>query len=366
MGFFSHFFKNQISSEKLDILEKENEADIDARIFSHRALEAQDSKNYLGAIENFTKAIVAKPTDHNLYLMRGIAYKRTGNDTEAEKDLKKTIGLEPKSFLGAYHLGMIYCEKKDFERAIDLLKVSFHNYPQDKTHGSYFLSDRFYFIDKKHIAGNLGNLMVQAKRFDEAFRYLDEAIKLDPQYHNPYHVKGMALALLGKIDEGIPYIIKSGELGNPKAEESLEMLNQLSQQESQEAYYEAEDLELDFKVQTSHYVIFENGNDVSKKHEKLTQIIEVETNKNKKRSYIVKVYKSYDGGETTSLISSIEMDLVNSSIVTIELRRYQNNDIGEKLADYGLTILHNEGIVKELTLQIYKKGIEIYYLPSSS
>jgi tetratricopeptide (TPR) repeat protein len=94
-----------------------------------------ETNYYLGAnksaeaIANLTQAINAKPTDANLYLVRGNAYDNLANPKEAngkdlpkpkdyeeklklaESDYKKAIELNPKYFDALYNLGVMYNNK---------------------------------------------------------------------------------------------------------------------------------------------------------------------------------------------------------------------------------------------------------------
>jgi tetratricopeptide (TPR) repeat protein len=80
------------------------------------------------------------------------------------------------------------------------------------------------FVAKKLIAGNLGNFLSQVKRYEESFMYLDEAIKLDPNYPNPYLAKGLTLAQVGRVKEGISYLEKAEKLGIAQATMIIQML----------------------------------------------------------------------------------------------------------------------------------------------
>ena len=57
--------------------------------------------------------------------------------------------------------------------------------------------------------------------------YLDEAIKIDPNYPNAVLTMGLALAQSGKPKEGIPFIEKAGKLGVAQAPMILQMLKNM-------------------------------------------------------------------------------------------------------------------------------------------
>ena len=228
MGLFDDLFKKKGFPEKMNFLGKEYEVNPDALVFSQRGLDNYQIKNYPAAIADFTKAINAQPGNQNFYTMRGTTYEDMGNDTEAAKDFSKTLEIYPTDFMAAYRLGMVYFRKKDFENAVKWLKVAHKNSPEGDLSHLGIGNNNMMFVHKKIIAHNLGNFLTQLKRYDEGFQYLDEAIRLDPNYSNPHMTKGLVLFQIGKQQEAIVCLKKAAELGDPKAPEVLQMLNQVS------------------------------------------------------------------------------------------------------------------------------------------
>jgi tetratricopeptide (TPR) repeat protein len=227
MGLFDGLFKKKENSEKMNFLGKDYEINPEALGFSQQGLDKYQVKDYIGAIAAFTKAINAQPTNKNFYTMRGTAFEDIGKDIEAEKDFRKTLELLPTDSVAAYRLGMVYFRKKDFENAVKWLKIAYSNSTDLGLKHLGISENNIFFVHKKIIAGNLGNFLIQLKRYEESFKYLDEAIKLDPNYANPYMNKGLALVQSGKQDDGLKYIKKASELGDPKAPAVLQMLNGL-------------------------------------------------------------------------------------------------------------------------------------------
>jgi tetratricopeptide (TPR) repeat protein len=80
------------------------------------------------------------------------------------------------------------------------------------------------FVSKKVIACSLGDFLTQLQKFEEGFRYLDKAIELDSSYPNPYMTKGLGLAQIGRVDEGIKFLEKAKYLGILQAESIINML----------------------------------------------------------------------------------------------------------------------------------------------
>ena len=227
MGLFDEVFKKRGIPEKMNFLGQDYEVNLDAMVFSQKGLVKYQVKDFSGAVALFTKAIIAQPTNQNFYTMRGTAYEDMGNDIEAEKDFRKTLDIHPNDFVAAYRLGMVFFRKKDFENAIKWLKLSYDNAPGNDLEHIGLGKNNILFVAKKLIAGNLGNFLTQVKKYDEGFVYLDAAIKLDPNYPNPYMAKGLALAQTGKVKEGISYLEKAEKLGVGQASMIIQMLKNM-------------------------------------------------------------------------------------------------------------------------------------------
>ena len=227
MGLFDNFFGKTNEPKKTKILGKEYEINPEAMAQSQIGIDKYQLKDYSGAVAAFTEAINAQPRNQNFYTMRGTAYEDMGNDIEAEKDFRKTLDILPNDFVAAYRLGMVFFRKKDFENAIKWLKLSYDNAPGNDLEHIGLGKNNILFVAKKLIAGNLGNFLTQVKKYDEGFVYLDAAIKLDPNYPNPYMAKGLALAQTGKVKEGISYLEKAEKLGVGQASMIIQMLKNM-------------------------------------------------------------------------------------------------------------------------------------------
>lgn len=358
MGFFDDLFKKKGIPEKMNILGKEYEVNPDAMVFSQRGLDNYQRQNYPAAISDFTKAINAQPNNQNFYTMRGTAYEDMGNDVEAAKDFAKTLEIHPTDFVASYRLGMVYFRKKDFENAVKWLKVSYANAPDgDLTHVGIG-NNNIMFVHKKIITGNLGNFLVQLKRFEEGFRYLDEAIKIDPNYHNPYMVKGMAYAQMGKPKEGIPYLKKAAQLGNQQAAGAIPLLEQLAAEQGNSTQGE---LELDFVFHSSDHLRYENGRHVSGPHGGAPRAVKVEANINGNEGYTVTMFNT-DGGQAVVQMAPKQMKLQQMDNEKIVLKGYGRDAYGASFADYGLTIYHDDGNIEKCVLHMFDRGVDIEYL----
>lgn len=222
----------------MNILGEEYETNSEAMKQSRIGLEKYQIQDYKGSIEAFTNAINSHPQNQNFYTFRGTAYEDMGNDFGAEKDFRKALELNPTNFVAAYRLGMVCFRKKDLANSIKWLVVSHENSPEFNLDHLGLGKNNILHVDRKLIAGNLGNFLTQVKRYDEGLKYLDEAIKIDPNYPNPYMAKGSALVQIGRIGEAIRCFESAKLLGMPKAQKILDMLRDNKSGDDSLAFYE--------------------------------------------------------------------------------------------------------------------------------
>lgn len=362
MGLFDNLFGKKNDSSKLNISGKEYDLNPEALAYSQIGMEKYQQKDYNGSIEAFNRSIKLTPNNQVLYTMRGTAYEDMGNDIEAEKDFNKTLELLPTDSVAAYRLGMVFYRKKDFETAIKWLKVSFDNATEYDLEHMGIGKNNILFVAKKVIAGNLGNFLTQLKRYDEGFKYLDEAIKIDPNYGNPFLAKGMALAQIGKPKEGLPFLKKAAELGIPQAAHAMKLFEQLIQQEqSKQEHQDEEDLELEFVFHSSDHIRYENGKHVSGPHGSAPRAIKVEPNISGNKGYTVTLFNT-DGGQAIVQMTPKQMKLISADNEKIVLRGYGNDSLGAAFEDYGLSVFHDDGTITKCILHMHDRLIDIEYI----
>jgi tetratricopeptide (TPR) repeat protein len=360
MGFFNDLFKKSGMPDKINFAGKNYEVIPDAMVFSRWGLDKYNAGDYKGAVVDFSLAINAHPENQNFYLMRGTAYEDMGDDIEAEKDFKRAIELENTGSVSTYRLGMLYSRKKDFENAIKWLKVSYENAIDVNLDHLGLGNNNIFFVAKKVIAGNLGNFLTQIKRIDEGFEYLEEAIKIDPNYSNPYIVKGLVLAQMGNPKDGIHYLKKAVSLGNTQAGMMLKMLEDLIQKEEAEA---RDELELDFVFRSSDHIRYENGLRVSGPHGSAgaPRAIKIEANITGKEGYTATIF-AINGEQAVIQMAPKQMKLIKANNKEIQIRGYGKDEMGSSFADYGISIFHEEGRIAKCVLHMYDRNIDIEYM----
>ena len=109
---------------------------------------------------------------------------RDNNSLEAKKIFQSIKKV--RTFEGAMGLGLVYSNDKRYEEACreyeEALKIN---------------------RSSKTIWFNEGNALSYQGKLDEAIKFYDEAIKLDPNYAAAWNNKGAALKAQGKLDEAI-------------------------------------------------------------------------------------------------------------------------------------------------------------------
>lgn len=347
MGIFDGLFNSKTKQESIRT--------------SQLGIEKYDRKDFDGAIQDFTKAINIHPENQDFYIMRGTAYESLGIDSESEKDFRKALQLDPKSFVASYRLGMFHYRKEDLKNAIKMLRVSYENYPVNDFDKQDNGNSKILFVSKRYLVGNLGNFLIKEKIFEEGLDFLEKAINADVNNPNSYVIKGMTLAEMGRKSEGILYIKKAIKLGSPSAEMALKALEQFSDSSSETQNDEEDDLELEFVFNSSDHIRFENGRQVSGPHGGAPRAIKVEANITGNEGYTVTMYNT-DSGRSVVQMAPKQMKMVVADNEKIVLKGYGRDATGEPFSDYGLTILHENGITITLILHMFDRGVDIQYL----
>ena len=78
------------------------------------------SKDYWGAIENFTEeAICLSPNDAQAYSNKGLAHAALGDQQGAIEDFNQALRLDPQLSITYYNRGFIRANLQDYQRAIE-------------------------------------------------------------------------------------------------------------------------------------------------------------------------------------------------------------------------------------------------------
>lgn len=142
-----------------------------------------ESKDYLGAIIDFTKAIETKSTEQNIDNIAECYYKR----------------------------GLAKNQLQDYRGAsLDIQKALVSNVDQT-------LSDALLCL-------NIAIIMSKYEDFTNAIDFLNKAIEYNPNYKEAYFFRGRVKLLLDQKDSGCLDFSKAGELGYKDAYEAIKEL----------------------------------------------------------------------------------------------------------------------------------------------
>lgn len=140
------------------------------------------------AIVSYQRAAILSPEDEEVFFNLGVAFSRLAISAGAEKksDLAKSFFAEA---------------EKHYRRALELLP------------------------DYGEVHNNLGNVLMDQKRFDEAAMHLAAAVRANPENSSAVNNLGKCLALQGKRAEALVQFQKAVELNTNSVEAHFNLGN---------------------------------------------------------------------------------------------------------------------------------------------
>lgn len=196
-------------------------AESDTRAFLQRNPESSSGHNLLGYVlyrenkprdslaEYSTGARYRKPDVNDLAVV-AMDYILLADYADADKWLTKATEWEPGNALYWYYLGRTKYSENRFQEAITAFQQTLKLHPQD-LHAEYNLGLAF---------AGLGRTSDAMASYEKAIEWEGNDGNGDPQ---PYLDLGLLLAQQGKTEQAAPYLMKAAELdpSNPKAHEAL-------------------------------------------------------------------------------------------------------------------------------------------------
>ncbi len=189
-------------------------------------------KKFTEALDIYNKAFKKDSTKYDVFTGRGTAYFELKEFQLCFNDFSRAIALEPDSAL-AYHYraNLMYVlnytdeaiadNTRAIERTADekFLLGCFINRGSAKEQkrdfkGAYEDFYRAYSYDTTDISvlNNLGTVLDELDRREEAIMYLKKAIALDSNFVGPYVNIGFQYSLMGRYEEALIYFNKALEL----------------------------------------------------------------------------------------------------------------------------------------------------------
>ena len=167
-----------------------------ARPYNFRGVAYSDKKDFVYAINDFSKAIEIDPTLLEAYNNRADIYVQQGNFAQAISDYNKAIKINPALAVLFYNRGLLYIKQGNFTKAVS-----------DFT--------RVIKIKPKFVPayGNLGIILANQGRFTQAVSVFTKAIEIEPNYAPAFYNRGRLYYQLKEYDRSWADVHKAEELG---------------------------------------------------------------------------------------------------------------------------------------------------------
>jgi Flp pilus assembly protein TadD len=166
----------------------------------------ETERQHLPAAEvDFRTYLAAQPTDASAHFGLGHVLAMELRTDEARVEFERSIQLQPAQTESYYQIGQIELDAHRDEKAESLFLKTLE---RDPGHGGALTG--------------LGVLAFRAKDYAKAERYLGAAEKTAPNYGPAHYYRGLALAHMGRKDEGEAELREATRLGsaNPSAQVS--------------------------------------------------------------------------------------------------------------------------------------------------
>ncbi|HPI19634.1 MAG TPA: tetratricopeptide repeat protein, partial [Candidatus Kapabacteria bacterium] len=178
-----------------------NQEEVD-KIF-HEGVIKLTTKDYKGAIENFTKVLEQNPNYYRAFEMRSLSKSNLGDFKAAISDMDTLIARYPDES-GHYETRAYYKRNSgDFTGAIE-----------DYTKAIELYKNASYFI-------NRGNLYIDIEEYTKALEDYESAIELDAESGEAYCFTGLAYLKMNEMELACENLKKAAELGNKSAYKTL-------------------------------------------------------------------------------------------------------------------------------------------------
>ena len=134
------------------------------------------------------KALDEYPNSFIIWNMNGAVNQVLGNNTKAEKSYRHAISLNPDFADGYNNLGIVLKDKGKFDEAVIILNKAL------------YLNPDFAFA-----YNNLGLVLKEQYKFDEALEVYNKALFINANYPEPYNNIGVIKEEQGKIKEALDF-----------------------------------------------------------------------------------------------------------------------------------------------------------------
>jgi tetratricopeptide (TPR) repeat protein len=178
-------------------LDLPTEAEQTIRYYSDRGMDKYESKDFAGAIADYTTALGMSPNNHTLLSLRGVAKFDSQDLSGAIADFSLAIQANPTSAEAHCNRGKAYLHTKQYDKAIE---------DESKAIGLDSKYDEAYFFRGEAHFG-LGN-------YRDAITDYTKALELSPTSTRVFLQRGMAKLLSGDKENALGDLKKAKESSN--------------------------------------------------------------------------------------------------------------------------------------------------------
>jgi len=152
---------------------------------------------------------------------QAIKYQKSGNLEKAEEIYNLILSVSPKHVSSLYNLGLLACDTKRFEIAVELLRKAVRITPSADSYCSLAIALKGTSNTEEAIeclrkavslnpadaivCNNLGSMLLNARLYEEGILYLQKALVLNPNEAEIINNIASCLVRLGKLKEAVPY-----------------------------------------------------------------------------------------------------------------------------------------------------------------
>ena len=149
--------------------------------------------NDIAAIADYSEAIRLDKSYVQAYVNRGNLYSRNGQLSAAINDYQTALSLDPSNVEAHYNLGVSYSELEDWENALESYNQAILVLPENS-------------LQSIPIYLNRTTLNLEQHNLDAAIADSQHILELDPQNAPAHGNLGLAYALMGNLEQAIPYL----------------------------------------------------------------------------------------------------------------------------------------------------------------
>ena len=169
--------------------------------YNAQGLKALEARNYTAAVESFSQAIQADPSDYGAHFNLALAYSMLKRDADGIAEYKKVLELKPGLYAAQLNLGILLVRDKQAAAAVAYLQPAADAKPKE-------FRPRYYLGEAHLAAGDLakaqedfqtalqlnpksaavelglGRSLARQKKLDDAASHFKQAAELDPSYRD--------------------------------------------------------------------------------------------------------------------------------------------------------------------------------------